>query len=58
MEITSITVVLSDGSIVTTSGPFTPVNPPTPVEIADVKVENTDGTSEELVPETPVAPTE
>lgn len=46
MEITSITTVFSDGSIVTTSGPFTPVTAPTVAEIQDVVVEKTDGTSE------------
>jgi hypothetical protein len=63
-EITSITVVFNDGSIVSTSNGFTPVTAPTPEQIQDVVVENTDGTSEkfeeapEALPADETAPTE
>lgn len=53
----SITATFDDGTIVTTSGPFTPVIPPTPEQVEDVVVNDTDGTSETLVPEAP-APVE
>jgi len=49
--LTSLTATFDDGTIVTTSGPFTPVTPPIEAEIQDVKVEHTDGTSETFVPE-------
>lgn len=59
-EITSITVVFNDGTIVSTSNGFTPITPPTPEEIKDVVVDNTDGTSETFdeAPATEATPAE
>ena len=50
MDITSITVALADGFIITTSGPFTLVTPP--VEAEEVAPEPTP----EVVPDTETAP--
>lgn len=55
-NLTSLTATFDDGTIVTTSGPFTPVTAPTPAEIENVVVNETDGSTETLVPEAPVEP--
>jgi hypothetical protein len=39
MEITSITIVYADGSIVTTSGPFAPVTAPALPSPEDVEID-------------------
>lgn len=46
---TSITVTFDDGTILSTSGPFTAVTPP--AEIAEVDVVKADGTEEKFAPE-------
>ena len=52
MDITSITIVLADGSIIATSGPFTLVTPP--VEAEEVAPDTQAAPAAE-VPATPTA---
>lgn len=55
MNITSITTVFEDGTVVTTSGPFTPVDttvvpvPPSPTD-TEIDVLLSDGTTKKFVP--------
>jgi hypothetical protein len=51
MEITSITIVYADGSIVTTSGPFAPITAPAlPPEDIEIDVILSDGSTKKFVP--------
>jgi hypothetical protein len=52
MEITSITIVYADGSIVTTSGPFAPVTAPALPSPEDVEIDVvlSDGSTNKFIP--------
>ena len=51
MDITSITIVYADGSIVTTSGPFAPVTAPAlPPEDVEIDVVLSDGSTKKFIP--------
>ena len=52
MEITSITIVYADGSIVTSSGPFAPITAPALPSPEDVEIDVvlSDGSMKKFVP--------